>query len=372
MYVILSGAKKNLGDFLITARATALLSRFQPERELVWQPAWQPLDLELAAKARAVIILGGPGYQPKMVPGVYPLAELDRIPCPVIPLGVGWKGPAGDEQAIREYRFKDSTLQALRWMSAHTTGLGCRDWITQRVLHAHGIANAVMNGCPAWYDLDSIGTAMRLPKQVHRLVFTPAQLGLYREQSVALAATLQELFPAAERICAFHRGLSKADEWVPQGDVDNNRWIAEQVTGMGYRVEDVSGALERISFYDDCDLHVGYRVHAHIYFLSKRRPSLLLHEDGRGNGASEALTVAGVDAYQRSKPSTLASALPLKGMRKLARRMGPALLSSSNAVSRVREMLQEDCRSGFARFAGVGARIDAQFEVMSAFVKALP
>ena len=39
-------------------------------------------------------------------------------------------------------------------------------------------------------------------------------------------------------------------------------------------------------------LHVGMRVHAHIYNLSIRNPSLLLEEDGRGAGVNDALGLA--------------------------------------------------------------------------------
>ena len=45
-------------------------------------------------------------------------------------------------------------------------------------------------------------------------------------------------------------------------------------------VIDVSYDEKKIDMYLDFDLHIGYRVHAHIYFLSKSKPSILLHEDG--------------------------------------------------------------------------------------------
>jgi len=41
--------------------------------------------------------------------------------------------------------------------------------------------------------------------------------------------------------------------------------------------------------YEDFDLHIGYRVHAHLYFLSRRIPSILLSEDVRGSGQAKSL-----------------------------------------------------------------------------------
>ena len=39
-----------------------------------------------------------------------------------------------------------------------------------------------------------------------------------------------------------------------------------------------------MKFYEKMDFHIGYRVHAHLYFLSRRVPTVLINEDGRGTG----------------------------------------------------------------------------------------
>jgi hypothetical protein len=45
------------------------------------------------------------------------------------------------------------------------------------------------------------------------------------------------------------------------------------------------------------DLHVGYRVHTNIYFLSHRKPSILIAEDSRGKGLLDTLGGVGVVGY---------------------------------------------------------------------------
>ncbi|HZO09715.1 MAG TPA: polysaccharide pyruvyl transferase family protein, partial [Myxococcota bacterium] len=301
-YVLLSGARRNAGDFLITERAVALLQRLRPDRELRVAPAWEPLDPhgELLRDARAVLIAGGPGFQPAMVPEVYPLAErLDELPCPVIPFGVGWKGRAGDAYAVRRYAFTARSRAALRWMADRTPLLGCRDGLTQEVLRRHGIGNTALVGCPVWYDAASLGKDPEPPRTVERVVFTPAQLHALRDQSVEVARRIAELLPRAEKICSFHRGLDEV--WMPRADAENNRSLAAEIDALGFDVVDVSGDASRLRFYDECTLHVGYRVHAHLYFLSKRKPSLLVEEDGRGAGASQALGIRGVPAFRRDR-----------------------------------------------------------------------
>ena len=66
---------------------------------------------------------------------------------------------------------------------------------------------------------------------------------------------------------------------------------------IGVKVHDISYGVDGFKIYDDCDLHLGYRVHAHIYNLSKRNISVLLEEDGRGAGANSALKLNNIIAY---------------------------------------------------------------------------
>ena len=375
MYIVLSGAKTNLGDFLITERATALLRHLRPDRELVVRPAWEPLDPEddTVRAASAIVIAGGPGYRPDMVPHVYPLVpDLEALGCPVVPLGVGFKGRAIDPLTLRAYRFSETTLRALRVMADRAPGLGCRDRPTVSVLRAHGLHTATLVGCPVWYDLASLGARARLPSHVKRLVFTPAQQRDLALQSIELGKELARLFPEAERICSFHRGLDETNRWTPKQDIESNQRIARELAGHGFAAVDVAGDLAKIQFYDDCCLHVGYRVHAHIYFLSKRRPSVLVHEDGRGAGVSATLDVHGVDAYAEIVPKALCARLepvaPPRLLQRLAATRQPDPLSVDTAIS----MLAHDRETGFARFCGVPAVIDAHFERMRDFIQRLP
>lgn len=59
---------------------------------------------------------------------------------------------------------------------------------------------------------------------------------------------------------------------------------------------DASGEAEALDeAYKNIDLHVGFRLHGHVYFLRNRRPSFLLAEDGRGNGHLKTFETANVD-----------------------------------------------------------------------------
>lgn len=369
MYAVLTGAKKNLGDFLIGDRATALLRHFLPDAELLPVASWKPLGDEIDG-ARALIILGGPGYQPGFYPGVYPLrTPLDRLPCPVVPMGLGWKGIPGDAETEQSYTFSARSLEALRWIASRTPWLGCRDMPTLNVLGRHGLSNTLMTGCPVWYHLPSLNQPMHLPARVERLVFTPPQVLEYFDQAIRVAEVLAAELPHAERICAFHRGLS---DWHSEPDRLGNRRIADAVTALGFDVRDVSGSVENSRFYGSSDLHVGYRVHAHLQFVSERRPSLLLHEDGRGIGASGALELRGLDAFRRTRLGVTTGQLLRHSVRRLQRYLPPMYEADPDLPERLRSALRVDVATGFARYAGVARRIDAHLPVMERFIRALP
>lgn len=365
-YVVLIGAKRNAGDFLIVERCAALLRQLRPDRELRFVPGWKPLDprAEVLRDARAIVIAGGPGYQPGFHPKVYPLCpDLADLPCPVVPLGLGWKGQGGDRYALEHYAFSQASLNALRWIAQRTPSLGCRDQLTQQVLERHGISNVSMVGCPVWYHLPSIGKALEPPTAVTRVVFTPAQLHSLHDQSLAVARRIADVWPEAEKFCSFHRGLDASDDFIPAADVANNRTLAERADALGFDVIDVTGDASKLDFYDECTLHVGYRVHAHFHFLSRRKPSLLIEEDGRGAGASDALGVQGVPAFRPDRIGRLRCA---------AGRDASAYRVDERAPARVEQMIASDIETGFARFADLAQTIDGHFSQMEAFIRRLP
>lgn len=373
MYTVLSGAKKNAGDFLITERAEALLRHLRPEREICRLPGWEPLEshLEQVNASKALLILGGPGLQRDMYPKVYKLTrDLDAIKVPIILMGSGWKAFPGDALTQERFEFSPPALRALRKMSDGAKLLSCRDSISVRMLRRAGIRNALMTGCPVWYDLPSLGKPMKLPREVKHLIYTPAQLSFFREPSIELARLLREVFPNTRLVCSFHRGIGQRDQFMSEEERLNNLAIAKSAEALGFEVVDVSGNAAADEEYGKCDLHVGFRLHAHLCSLSKRVPSVLLHEDGRGIGASSTLNVRGFDAFRR----TLVGKLPLRNARVtgLLERRLRGLQPAEQCAREVADYLSHLSETGFAAYAGVGQVIDAHFELMRRFAASLP
>jgi len=149
MYIVLSGAKKNVGDYLITERCKKLLKRYRPEHELIQLPRWRSLEkrIDEVNKSSAIIIMGGPGFQKGFYPNVYKLMpNINDIKVPIIPMGLGWKGFPGDYKTLKNYKFTKSSLKVLKTINERTKYISCRDYLTKRALERNGLRNILMTG----------------------------------------------------------------------------------------------------------------------------------------------------------------------------------------------------------------------------------
>ena len=371
MYVVLSRALKNVGDFLIVERGRRLLSHLKPDHEQHVLKAWLPLDghLDLVNRASAVVICGGPGLGQHAYPRVYPLARpLERIEVPLVMLGSGWWSIPGLPSQIRRPRFSRRTRRFFRWV-LRRGAISVRDCVSEHVMRTAGFAEVTMTGCPAWYDLASLGQPFEAPRALRRVVLTTPNSRAYADQCLGLMAALREWLPDAELVCSLHRGL-REDEFTGASEAARARKTAARAEALGYRVVNAAYDVSKIAFYRECDLHVGYRVHAHLEFMSRRRPSILLSEDTRGRGACEALGLPVFQAWRPTPASQLACRLPGRAATFAATRV---LRTSPTVVAEVIEYLRREAGAGFPSMAGAGDVIDRTYETaMGPFVRAIP
>jgi hypothetical protein len=287
--LFLHGAKKNAGDYLIRERGIAIVRHLRPQQEIVVHDRWRPLPREALDRADAIVLGGGPGLATNFYPGIFPLVpDLESVKTPIFPLALGWSGrPAKHPE---RFRFDEPSLAALRSIHERIGWSGVRDDLSLQVVRDAEVGEARRTGCFAWYDLSRLGEPLHRPERVRSLVFTPPAFPTRKESldSLALLRLLRSRYRHAERFCVFHRGI-RPGTGTPLHETVKNSGIAALARALGYRIVDASHRLEALEFYGDSDLHVGYRVHAHLLFLSQRRPSVLISQDGRGAGQSRTL-----------------------------------------------------------------------------------
>lgn len=294
MIVLVSGAQKNVGDYLIVSRAKKLLQQFvDPEIVEVSRFENHQDKLELFNKSRAIILGGGPAYTPNVFPEIYQfISDYDKITAPIIPMGLGWYG-----KNLNQFRFSDVSLSYLQKIHSKIHVSSCRDILTHGILERHAITNVLMTGCPAWYELDSLGKEFR-NTGIKKIVITTGASQKLVKQTIRIIRLARKLFPKAEIVVSFHRGILPGPNTPPRKGLAYSA-IALLAQPYGVTIKDVSGYVDKIDFYKNYDLHIGYRVHAHLYFLSYRKPSLLINEDGRGLAMGKSLGLPIFDVEQK-------------------------------------------------------------------------
>ncbi|ODR97414.1 hypothetical protein AUC69_12450 [Methyloceanibacter superfactus] len=286
MIVTICGAYRNAGDHLIGHRARELL-RVHGFADIVTvdRKSIGPEHYDLFNKARAVLLCGGPAYQRGIYPTIYPL-ERERVTPPIVPYGLGWKWPATKDPET--FQFTDEAAAFVSDIHQKIEFSSARDPLTVECLARFGVANVLMTGCPAWYDLESLEKPYAFRDDVRSIVLSmPAKMqpGTYE-----LMAWLTKRFPKARRTLSFHHGLLPS--WTPRGREIARDYLmfAGRAILNGWRVESLAESLPKLeALYGDSDLHIGYRVHAHLFCLSRRVSSILISEDSRGVGQAAAL-----------------------------------------------------------------------------------
>ena len=302
---LLSGALKNAGDYLITKRCKEILEYGFDQPDIKTYIRNKPLGSDEVTEinqADCIVIGGGPCYKKDLYPQSLPLVgDLKDLTPRIFMLGCGWYGGTTSSKDVWSYKFSDTSRVLLNRVEKDSGVFGCRDYYAVKVLKGNGYDKSLMTGCPAWYDLEKIQKRLPDCKEIREIaVSDPADIRHYGDQSLELCKYLVTRFPDAGFHYFFHRG-TKSDQYTSQNVVSMIEKITKQLKELGFQVHDISYGVEGFSLYDTCDLHIGHRVHAHIYNLSQRRRSILIEEDSRGAGVNEPLGLWGIKAYDKKR-----------------------------------------------------------------------
>lgn len=305
---VLSGARKNAGDYLITERCEKLLYSNLKGTSIQEYPINEKLDnyLDEINSNDVIIVPGGPMGRNEY-PASIPLVEdLTKIKKKMIGIGIGWYGKYKDPSEVYNYVFSESTVHYLNKI-VFNQSISCRDWYTVRAMRNNGVKDPTMTGCPAWYDIDYIETdhyRKNINFPFKKIAISDPARRSNISYIIPLINYIRSKFPNAEINYIFHRGIS-SDQLTGKRAGMLNSELANKLKNIGVKIHDISYSSNGLAIYDNCDLHIGFRVHAHIYCLSHRGLSILFEEDGRGAGVNSALGLEGIEAYKYTAPQNL-------------------------------------------------------------------
>ena len=154
---------------------------------------------------------------------------------------------------------------------------------------------------------------------------------------------------------------------------------------QGFRLLEIfDQGIEGLNLYEQCSLHFGFRVHAHVSALARAKPSYLLEIDGRGSSYAMTIPVScSRQCYRLWEPSKSTSSITKRAIAKARRTLrviGMPTASNMNASSALAQaptssvqqlvaLLNADIKEGFSRFRPMKdylAQLQHRFESVSA------
>lgn len=299
-YLLLStypiSGSKNSGDDLIGKSLIKLLKNMKGKdiQVDIAHVTDQASIEELAPEYKAILApairptVNGESVVPKFRNKYLEFALQQNIPFYAI--GAGWKQYPGTASQSMNLSLDASEIQYFKELfnkRQSKSFISTRDIFTENVLKENGIACYGTTGDLGLFDFNYLGMPAKLPKKIKTIAVSMPHNRYHFSKAYDIAVKLKKKYSCNVKI-VFHGNTRKFAKL-------KKRWSGDSI-----EVVDLSGGAEKLEYYNDIDLHVGFRLHAHIWFLRTRKPSLLIAEDGRSSGHLATINGLGYSAAPKS------------------------------------------------------------------------
>ena len=372
-----------MGDYIYYLNSIKLINKFKPGIKIVEVNAFKPLlkqiDSKILNQIKAIIIPGGPALRSDLYPNMYNIPSvIFKQKIPIIFLGIGTKFYPGSISKMRKLKLSRGALYLINYVIKRGYQVGVRDNLSKYLLLENGIEDVIINGCPSWYDLDYLHKKFEIPKEIKKIAFSTPANQLFFKQAKDIIDKLSQEFPEAKLTISFHKGLDVGSGRITTRTSKFNKELATYSIKKGLTIVDTSLKSENLSLYDKSDILVGYRVHGHYYALSHRKPSFLIAEDSRGNGALMTLGDVGAVGWTK-QAEILCQSKPLwKPIEFWLKYLGPNLFFNDLITKRdlsetIVTLIKNEIDDKFNSFEKIPKLIENYFERnMKRFILNLP
>lgn len=274
----------NAGDRLIYERGEILLEFFWGnDFDFTYIARFRPFN----GNFDGLIILGGPLIARKIHPqseNIIKYIKKNRD-IPIFSLGLGVDGKICD--SYKDYFLDDESIRFWKYVYETSKLFSVRDRITYEVLINYGI-KAELTGCPALFNLEILEGNKGLTKngEINKIAVTIPHLKFVSPRSAKgflssvkpllltsfFLIILKMKFHKKELGLIFQHGYTTLATKIM-------RILANTI---GIKTYDLSvKSWDSFMELHEFDIHIGTRLHPHIYFLSLNKPSFLLNVDLR-------------------------------------------------------------------------------------------
>ncbi len=301
--------KPNVGDPLILDAVEELIGEpAAPNRRYSTWQALSPGDVEEINTTKALVLAGANPLHDeyRIAPGLS-LELLRRIRVPILPMGVGLYG-----DDTREVRMSDTTRDMLRAIHER---IELSSWRCPRTLaylrrHLPELEPKLsMTSCPVVHAGRGTRSAAPVDPASGSVAVTVTERGPgWWERESRILALVRRAFPGRRRVLVLHQQFERsrsnrfARRWFPArfGGPPDFHALAER---DGMQIARPRTTDELRAAYRETSVHVGSRLHAHLYFLSQNKPSYLFAVDGRAAGFADSLRFPLLDGSERALDS---------------------------------------------------------------------
>ncbi|KAB2823160.1 polysaccharide pyruvyl transferase family protein [Aliivibrio finisterrensis] len=332
---------KNIGDQLITRAVVDLLKKHHQDAviETFWRAAdWD--DVKKGIEESDIIVFACLIIREKMNVIEYPyignILDLNK-PISIVSAGTSLHVHRLG-QDIYNYLSQDS-IELLKKLDNVAISFSTRGYLTQSLCKRIGLNNVTFGGDVAFCETKCYGKSFEKRKKIKDIVISdPHHEEFYLKSFLTLIEEVKISFPDSNIKIALHGVNRLIENFARENDIPYIRIYEDPEAGL--RV------------YDQVDMHIGFRVHAHVSALARRKYSYLLEQDGRGG--EYGLTI---DKRISTPNFRTMSMNPLRRILHKIRLVNNITVDTIPAQALV-AMIKQDEAQGFEKFIGLEHKLD--------------
>ena len=286
----------NLGDGFILRAIERLLGHFNSQK--IFSPRVSlSFDAINSLEASSAVILAGANQLNDRYT-VWPGLTANRIRgsnLRLVPFGIGIHGEIGFTDGLSN-TSKDilgalhEKIEFSSWRCPHTVA-----FLRQQLPEL--APQFLMTGCPVIYDKPLLSDRP-FNMATRCIAVTVTERKDFWVRETAVIDFVANHFPRSQRYLVLHQNYSPPGRfeylqhrWLPESASAQNDYqrLRRYAVRRGFKVICPADADSCMAFYDNVDLHIGSRLHAHLFFLSQAKRSWLVPVDGRAVGMAEFL-----------------------------------------------------------------------------------
>lgn len=357
---------QNVGDLLITESLKILID-YHKETSNTYQVYFRTDLLDKYVddiNKKDAVLIACFAMSINMFPDMYKIHKvLDKIKIPVIPISssLAVKSEQLKSQSHERHELDEKTLEILKKYFNNNIKFSCRERITYNCLKSYGFDNAHLSGDVAMFDPQYVGIPFKqnFNKNGNILVTDPHGGKGSIDQFLKLLKMLVNKFPTNKITWVSHS--------IP------STLLKKKVSNLNIEIYEAYGDIKKLKIYDECEFHIGYRLHGHVTALRKRKPSFLIATDSRAIGYGR--TFGGELVFNGFYMNM--NNIKIKSILKSIIKLKPKVLHSKSipnyfVIEDILKFAVEQSENNFWCFVGKDQTIDAFYYKMKEVINEIP